>query len=301
MALLRNLFSDRLAATSFGILAAILTIGAFAPFFAPHDPYEVHMELRYASASWDYWLGNDHLGRCILSRMIFGIRPSVLWVLAALVVSVIVGAAFGFAAGYWRGKTDAVLMRVCDVMLSFPGYVMTLALIGILGVGFENILIAFLLLKWAWFARIVRTAVLQYSESDYVRFSKVSGVGHAAIVWKHLVPVTLPEIAVVASSSFGTMILQISGFSFLGLGIQAPNAEWGMMLNEAREVMFSKPEFMLAPGLAIVVVVCCVNFLSDALQVALDPKLASSGSKRRSSFGAAAGKLRGNEVASFRQ
>lgn len=297
MVVLKNVLKDRLAAASFAILAAVMVVGIFAPVFAPHDPEEVHMELRYASASWEYWLGNDHLGRCILSRLIYGIQPSVLGVLAALLLSVLLGAVVGFVAGYFRGKTDAVLMRLCDVMLSFPSYVMTLAVIGIFGVGLENILMAFLLLKWAWFARVIRTSVMQFSESDYVKFAKVAGVGSAAIMRKHLIPAALPDIAVIASSSFGSMVLQISGFSFLGLGVQAPKAEWGMMLNEAREVMFSKPEFMLAPGVAIIIVVSAINFLSDALQTAVDPKLGTSSRKERRMAAAAAERLERKEVA----
>ncbi|WP_284646007.1 staphylopine uptake ABC transporter permease subunit CntC [Paenibacillus silviterrae] len=273
---LNNLFKDKVAAVSLSILALTMLAGLLAPWVAPHDPGEVHMELRFASASWEYLLGNDHLGRCILSRLIYGIRPSVLWVLFALALTILFGGAAGFIAGYFRGKIDAILMRVCDVMLSFPGYVMTLAVIGILGVGFENILIAFVLSKWAWFARIIRTSVMQFAESEYVKFSKALGVKDSRIMVSHVLPVAIPDIAVIASSSFGSMILQISGFSFLGLGIQAPHAEWGMMLNEAREVMFSRPELMLAPGLAIIVTVSAVNFLSDALQVALDPKLMTS-------------------------
>jgi nickel transport system permease protein len=272
----KNLFKDKVAAVSLSILALTMLAGLLAPWVAPHDPEEVHMELRFASASWEYLLGNDHLGRCILSRLIYGIRPSVLWVLFALAVTILFGGVAGFIAGYFRGKIDAILMRVCDIMLSFPGYVMTLAVIGILGVGLENILIAFVLSKWAWFARIIRTSVMQFSESEYVKFSKALGVKDSKIMVNHVLPVAIPDIAVIASSSFGSMILQISGFSFLGLGIQAPHAEWGMMLNEAREVMFSRPELMLAPGLAIIVTVSAVNFLSDALQVALDPKLMTS-------------------------
>ncbi|KQN97743.1 staphylopine uptake ABC transporter permease subunit CntC [Paenibacillus sp. Leaf72] len=294
---LRFLLKDKLAAASLSILVLTLAAGIFAPLFAPHDPEEVHMELRYAASSWEYLLGNDHLGRCILSRLIFGIRPSVLWVLAALAVSVGIGAVLGLIAGYFRGIIDAIVMRICDVMLSFPGYVMTLAVIGILGVGLENILLAFVLMKWAWFARIIRTSVMQYAESDYVKFSKVLGVSNLKIIAKHIVPVALPEIAVIASSSFGSMILQLSGFSFLGLGIQAPNAEWGMMLNEAREVMFSKPAFMLAPGLTIIIVVSAINFLSDALQVALDPKLLASKYKQQARGLAAIARLQGKEVA----
>jgi len=294
---LKNVLKDKVAALSLSIIAVTTVAGIFAPFIAPHDPEEVNMELQFAASSWEYLLGNDHLGRCILSRLIYGIRPSMLWVFAALVLSVTIGSIVGFLAGYSRGKTDAFLMRVCDVMLSFPGYVMTLAVIGILGVGFENILLAFVLMKWAWFARIIRTSVMQYAESEYVKFSKAIGASHLKIMVSHIVPVALPDIAVISSSSFGSMILQISGFSFLGLGIQAPNAEWGMMLNEAREVMFSRPELMLAPGLTIVIIVSAINYLADTLQVALDPKLMTSKNKQQGLETTSLAKLEGKGVA----
>ncbi|MGI2293597.1 staphylopine uptake ABC transporter permease subunit CntC [Paenibacillus sp. GXUN7292] len=279
MKFFKHLLQDKLAVIGLSIVAITVVAGIFAPLAAPHHPEAVNMELRFASSSWEYLLGNDHLGRCILSRLIYGIRPSVLWVFAALALSLTMGAVFGFAAGYFKGKIDAFIMRACDVMLSFPGYVMILAVIGVLGTGLENILIAFVLMKWAWFARIIRTSVMQHADSDYIKYSKALGAGSLTIMVKHIVPVSLPDIAVISSSSFGSMILQLSGFSFLGLGIQAPHAEWGMMLNEAREVMFSKPEFMLAPGLAIIIVVSSINFLSDALQAALDPKLMASSRK----------------------
>lgn len=272
---------DKWVAVAASFVAVAALAGLFAPALAPHDPYEVHLEFRYASPSWAYWLGNDHLGRCVLSRLIYGIRPSVLWVFAALAASVGIGAAVGFAAGYSRGRMDAILMRICDAMLAFPGYVMTLAIIGVLGVGLTNIVLAMILSKWAWFARVIRASVLQYAESDYVRFAKAIGSGRFRIMAKHLLPVTAPDIAVVASSAFGSMILQLSGFSFLGLGIQAPHPEWGMMLNEARGVMFSKPELMLAPGLAIMLVVAAMNFLSDALQTTLDPRIPSARDRQR--------------------
>ncbi|WP_338533625.1 ABC transporter permease [Paenibacillus peoriae] len=279
MRILKNLSKDKLAMTSLIIIIVMIVVGIFAPLFAPHDPEEVNMRMRYATTSWEYLLGNDHLGRCILSRLIYGIRPSVLWVLVALILSILIGAIIGFIAGYFKGKADAVIMRICDIMLSFPGYVMTLAVVGILGAGLENILIAFVIMKWAWFARVIRTSVMQYSEMDYVKFAKATGISNLRIIYKHIVPVTFSDIAVISSGSICSMILQISGLSFLGLGIQAPHAEWGMMLNEARGVMFSRPELMLAPGLAIVIVVSAFNFLSDALQVALDPKFMNSKSK----------------------
>jgi ABC-type dipeptide/oligopeptide/nickel transport systems, permease components len=276
-----SLFQDRLALLSLFMITSTLLAGIFAPWIAPNDPEEVHMELRFASASWEYLLGNDHLGRCVLSRLIYGIRPSVLWVLAALAISVGIGTVIGFIAGYFKGKIDALFMRICDIMLSFPGYVMTLAIIGILGVGLHNILLAFVLMKWSWFARIIRTSVMQYADAEYVKFSKTLGVGSLWIIWKHIVPVTLPVIAVTSSSAFSSMVLQLSGFSFLGLGVQAPHAEWGMMLNEAREVMFSRPELLLAPGITIILFVSAVNFFTDALQIALDPKLRSIGMEKQ--------------------
>ncbi|MDQ1005236.1 nickel transport system permease protein [Neobacillus niacini] len=297
MRILKNLSKDKLAMLSLMIIVVTIIVGIFAPLFAPHDPNEVNMSLRYASPSWAYLLGNDHLGRCILSRIIYGIRPSVLWVLVVLCISVLIGAILGFLAGYFRGKVDAIIMRICDTMLSFPGYVMALAVIGILGVGLENILIAFALIKWAWFARVIRTSVMQYAELDYVKFSKASGISDIKIICKHIVPVTFSDITVISSGAIGAMILQISGFSFLGLGIQAPNAEWGMMLNEAREVMFTRPELMLAPGLAIVIVVSAFNFLSDSLQVALDPKLVNSKNKHIENLPLSKIKVQEKEVA----
>lgn len=276
MRVLKNLSKDKLGMMSLIIIVVTIIVGIFAPLVAPFDPFEVNMNLQYASPSWEYLLGNDHLGRCVLSRIIYGIRPSVLWVLVVLLISVLIGAILGFLAGYFSGKVDEIIMRICDTMLSFPGYVMALAVIGILGVGLENILIAFALIKWAWFARVIRTSVMQYAELDYVKFSKASGISDIKIICSHIVPLTFSDIAVISSGTIGSMILQISGFSFLGLGIQAPNPEWGMMLNEAREVMFTRPELMWVPGLSIVIVVSAFNFLSDSLQVALDPKLVSS-------------------------
>ncbi|OIU68610.1 staphylopine uptake ABC transporter permease subunit CntC [Rossellomorea aquimaris] len=271
MSRLKNLFKDPLAIVSIGIILVTVIAGILAPFIAPHDPEEVNMGMRYAPSSAEYLLGNDHLGRDILSRIIYGIRPSVLWVIAALALSVLIGTVIGFVSGYFGGKADAFLMGCCDIMLSFPGYVMALAIIGVLGVGLENILIAFITIKWAWFARIIRTSVRQFAEEDYVKYAKTIGKGHIPIMVKHMLPVTFADIAVISSSSISSMILQISGFSFLGLGIQAPKAEWGMMLNEAREVMFTRPELLLAPGLAIIIIVMAFNFFCDALQTALDP------------------------------
>ncbi|HAR5861501.1 TPA: ABC transporter permease subunit, partial [Staphylococcus pseudintermedius] len=193
----------------------------------------------------------------------------------------LIGTLLGFISGYFGRWVDALVMRICDVMLSFPTYVMTLALIGVLGIGLKSIIVALIITRWAWFCRIIRTSVMQYRNSDDVKFARTIGLSHVRIIMTHILPRTLADIAIISTSSMVSMILQISGFSFLGLGVKAPTAEWGMMMNEARKVMFSHPELMFAPGIAIIVIVLAVNFLSDALQIAIDPKLSQQQMKQR--------------------
>ena len=254
------------------VLATVIFVGIFAPVFAPNNPLEADTNLKYAGPTMKYPLGNDSLGRCVLSRLIYGIRPSILFVLAALLLTLVVGITLGLLSGYLGGKVDAVIMRICDAMLSFPSEVMTLALVGMLGVGIGNILLAYIILKWAWYARMIRTAVMQYVNMNYVQFAKASGWTHAHILFHHILPSVLSEIIVISSSSVGSMILLVSSFSFLGLGIQAPQPEWGMMLNEAKEVMYSHPFQMLPPGFAVMLVALLFALLSDCLRDILDPQ-----------------------------
>ncbi|MFR5132225.1 MAG: ABC transporter permease [Terrisporobacter sp.] len=166
-------------------------------------------------------------------------------------------------------------MRICDIMLSFPSEVMILSIVGILGIGVKNIVIATVLAKWAWYCRMIRSIVIQYTDSNYIRFAKVSGCSHYHIITKHILPMTMGEIAVLATLDMGGIILNISALSFLGLGVQAPTAEWGMMLNEAKSVITIYPELMLVPGLAILTTVALFNFLGDSLQEAFNPKNAT--------------------------
>lgn len=274
MLLMRRLMKNKGAIISLIVIATYIIVGAFAPIFAPHNPTDVNVHEKFAGISLTHLLGTDHLGRDILSRLIFAIRPSVIFVIFTLLVSVFIGMVVGFIAGYFRGWVDYIIMRICDIMLAFPSYVMTLALIALLGVGLDTIIIAFILTRWAWFCRVIRTSVMQYSDADHVKFARTIGLSHFTIIKKHVLPLTMTDIAVIGSSSMCSMILQISGFSFLGLGVKAPTAEFGMMMNEARKVMFTHPEMMFAPGIAIVVIVLAFNFLSDALQVTIDPRLA---------------------------
>ncbi|EJO7198289.1 ABC transporter permease subunit [Staphylococcus pseudintermedius] len=280
MIVFQRLLNDNGAKWALAIIAVYILLGIFAPIVTPYDPNTVNIDDKFAGMSFAHWLGTDHLGRDILTRLIFAIRPSFLLILFALACSVLIGTLLGFISGYFGRWVDALVMRICDVMLSFPTYVMTLALIGVLGIGLKSIIVALIITRWAWFCRIIRTSVMQYRNSDDVKFARTIGLSHARIIMTHILPRTLADIAIISTSSMVSMILQISGFSFLGLGVKAPTAEWGMMMNEARKVMFSHPELMFAPGIAIIVIVLAVNFLSDALQIAIDPKLSQQQMKQ---------------------
>lgn len=281
MIVFQRLLQDNGAKWALTIIAVYILLGICAPIVTPYDPNAVNIDDKFAGMSFAHWLGTDHLGRDILTRLIFAIRPSFLLILFALACSVLIGTLLGFISGYFGRWIDALVMRICDVMLSFPTYVMTLALIGVLGIGLKSIIVALIITRWAWFCRIIRTSVMQYRNSDDVKFARTIGLSHARIIMTHILPRTLADIAIISTSSMVSMILQISGFSFLGLGVKAPTAEWGMMMNEARKVMFSHPELMFAPGIAIIVIVLAVNFLSDALQIAIDPKLSQQQMKQR--------------------
>ena len=226
MIVLRRLFQDRGAIVAIAIIT-IVVLGVLAPLITFYEPNHIDTANKFAGISWSHWLGTDHLGRDVLTRIIYAIRPSLLYVFVALIISVVIGAILGFISGYFPGYIDAIIMRICDVMLAFPSYVVTLALITLFGMGVENIIIAFILTRWAWFCRVIRTSVMQYIEADHVKFAKVIGMNDLTIIRKHILPLTFTDIAIIASSSMCSMILQMSGFSFLGLGVKAPTAEWG--------------------------------------------------------------------------
>lgn len=228
--------------------------------------------MKFAPPSADYWLGTDQLGRCVFSRMLYGIQPTLFLSILTMIGTIGLGLILGVMAGYFRGWVDEVIMRTVDVMLSFPSQIMILAVVALLGVDIQNVIIASILVKWAWYARMIRTAVVKYTHMNYVLFSRAIGSGDRFIMTRHMLPAMAAELAVLASLDTGWAILNISTLSFLGLGVQAPTPEWGAMLNEAKNVMVSNPEQMLVPGIAVVLLVGAFNLLGDSLRDALDPK-----------------------------
>ena len=273
---LRRLLQNRMAALCVIFICAMLLLGIFAPLFAPNDPYANDILHKFEAPSLRCPLGTDNLGRCVFSRMLYGLRPTLFLSLVTMAGTIGLGLLMGILAGYLRGPTDEIIMRIVDVMLSFPSQIMILAVIALLGVDIRNVIVANVFIKWAWYARMIRTAVIKYTDANFILFSRSIGSGTPYILWRHILPCIASELAVLASLDTGWAILNISTLSFLGLGVQAPIPEWGAMLSEAKNVMTSRPEQMLVPGVALMLLVAAFNLLGDCLRDAMDPKEARS-------------------------
>ena len=253
MRCVRALLHDRAGLACLLFLGIVLLAALLAPWLTPWDPLAVDGSRKLVPCGPEHWL--------VYLSGLWG----TLWISA---VTVFLGALLGMLAGLVRGRVESCLMRLCDVMLSFPGEVMVLAIVGMLGPGLENVVLACVVAKWPWYARMMRTITLRYADRDFVRFARVAG----HIIRRHLLPCAAGEISVLATLDTGAVILMVSALSFLGLGVQPPTPEWGMMLGEAREVMVLYPWQMLPPGLAILLVVAACNYLGDSLRDALDPR-----------------------------
>ena len=268
----KRFWQNRTAVITVLIVCIIGLLGVFAPIVAPNNPYETNIINKFAQYSREYPLGTDQLGRCVLSRMIYGIRPTLGLAIVTMLGTISLGAILGIMAGYFRGIVEEIIMRIVDVMLSFPSQIMVFAIVALLGVGVENVILANVFIKWAWYARMIRTGVMQYRDRNFVQFSRCVGMPERFILFRHLLPSITSDLVVLASLDIGWAIINISTLSFLGLGVQAPTPEWGAMLNEAKEVLTSNPTQMIAPGIAIVALVSCFNLMGDALRDVLDPK-----------------------------
>ena len=268
----KRFLANKTAVFTTVVVLIVALIGVFAPLIAPNDPFETNIINKFVDYSLQYPLGTDQLGRCVLSRMIYGIRPTLGLAALTMLGTISLGAVLGIMAGYFRGIVEEIIMRIVDIMLSFPSQIMVFAVVALLGVSVQNVIIANVFIKWAWYARMIRTGVMQYRDKNFVQFSRCVGMPERYILFRHLLPSITSDLAVLASLDIGWAIINISTLSFLGLGVQAPTPEWGAMLNEAKEVLTSNPTQMIAPGIAIVALVCCFNLMGDALRDVLDPK-----------------------------
>ncbi len=238
---------------------------------APHDPARQHLQDAFSSPNADYLLGADHLGRDLLSRLLFGARTTLLTAVAVLALTFIIGVSLGVFAGFYGGWTDALLMRLTDLLLAFPTLLLAVAVAGTLGRSLLHSAASLIVVGWPGFARTTRGLVLACRQQEYVLAARALGSSRRRIMTKHILPNVMGPLIVLASLEFGTIILSIAGLSFLGLGVQPPVAELGAMLRAAQPHLQTDPQLLVYPSAVIVLVVLSVNALADRMRDVLDP------------------------------
>ncbi len=255
-----------------GIVLALLFVAAFAPLIADRPPTQQNLRQRLQPPSAEQPFGTDEFGRSMLSRVLHGARLSLLTGLLPVAAALVIGSTIGLVAGFFRGRLDAVLMRFMDVLLAFPSLLLALAVVGTLGPGIVNAIIAIAIVDVPQYARLVRSVVLGAREEEYVQAARALGARDARLMWRHVAPNAVGPIVVQATLGIGFAILAIAGLSFLGLGVQPPVSDWGEMLARGRRYLPDATWLMIFPGLAVSLTVLGFNLLGDALRDALDPK-----------------------------
>ena len=257
----------------FGTLAFLLLIDSiFSEHLTPYDPYLQDLSNAKAAPSAAHPFGTDRYGRDMLSRVIVGSRASIYSTLLLVAIITMIGTGVGVFCG-WHGKwIDTVLMRISDMFLAFPGLVFALAVAGVLGGGLQNAIIALAAISWPKYARIARSQTLSQKETPYLKAARLSGSGTWKIIFKHILPNIMGPILVTSMLDIGTMMMELAGLSFLGLGAKPPIAEWGSMMSDTRSLITTVPWVTFAPGLAIFVSVMIFNLLGDTIRDYADPK-----------------------------
>ncbi|MCC5989243.1 MAG: dipeptide/oligopeptide/nickel ABC transporter permease/ATP-binding protein [Pararhodobacter sp.] len=280
-AFLKLLFRNRLAGMGAVFLAVIVVLALLTPLLPLHPPNEINTANRYLRPLAEgHWLGTDHLGRDLLSRILWGTRLSLAVGFAAALIAAVIGAAIGITAGYAGGRTDNVTMRGVDMLMAFPYILLALAIVAVLGPGLMNALIAVAAVNIPFFARNIRGVTVGIAHKEFVDAARLSGMGHARILFSEVLPNVVPVIVIAMSTTLGWMILETAGLSFLGLGSQPPQADLGSMLGEARSALISAPHTSLVPGAMILLIVMSINLLGDGVRDALDPRLRSGALSR---------------------
>ena len=263
---------SRAAVFGLAIVGTVAAVALFAPLLAPHDFSDQQLPKVLLPPFWQpradpaYPLGTDHLGRDLLSRIIFGARTSLLVGGGGVLIAGTIGISLGLLAGYFGRAVDDVIMRLVDVQLSFPPIFLVIAIMAVIGQSLLNVVLVLGLVTWVQYARVVRGATLSVKEKDFVEGARAAGAGHARILVRHILPNILPPVVVMATVNVSTLILAEAALSFLGLGVQPPTPAWGTMLAEGREVFRIAWWTAVFPGLAIVITVLGVNLLGDGLE-----------------------------------
>ena len=270
--LLRGFQENKAFRISTLLVLILVIVAVSAPLIAPYDPLDAIMKDANMEPSAAHLFGTDKLGRDVLSLILYGASYSLSSVLILVSAIFIVGTTLGVLAGYFGGKVDIIIMRIADMMISFPGMILAIAIAGIMGGSLVNAMIALLVVTWTKYARLARSMVLKVKKRDFVEAAVVNGGTPIHILWTHIVPNILPLMVITAAADIGAMMMELAGLSFLGFGSQPPAPEWGLMLNEGRIQLQTAPWLMFFPGLAIFLTVVIFNLWGDALRDVLDPR-----------------------------
>ena len=273
--LAQRIVRHRPARRALVLLGALVLFGVLVPYLhwvGLADPIQIHLTEKFSLPSVEHWLGTDQLGRDTLARLLWGIRTSVWIALITMALTALIGITYGAIAALAPARLETLMMRLADALMSFPSEVMILALVGVMGPGVDSIVVACVVAEWPWHARMARTIVKKFTQLAYVESARVSGASEVYVFWQHILPRAAGECLVLMSIDAGMVILMISSLSFLGLGLQPPTPEWGMMLAESKEVLTTHGWLAWAPGLAIMLTAAGFNALGDALRDALDAR-----------------------------
>ena len=278
MSILRRTFSAPTAVIGLIVLLAFVAMAVFAPYVAPHNPTTPHLLERLSPPSWidghsRFFLGSDHLGRDILSRLIFGTRIALLVGLMGVVMAATIGISLGLAAGYFGGRVDSVIMRLVDTLIAIPNVILYLTVLGVFGPSFTVLVLVIGFINWTTFARVVRAEVLSVKQREFVEATRALGQSTLKVIVKHVLPNVMAPIIVVATLNMATVVILEASLSFLGLGVQPPTVTWGRMLSDGRSYIATAWWLATFPGLFITLACLSLILIGDSLRDALDPRL----------------------------
>ncbi|KUK17163.1 nickel transporter permease [Thermococcus sibiricus] len=273
---IKILFRNKLSVIGLSIILLLVFVAIFAPFLAPYPEQakgEPNLKERLQPPSWKHPFGTDHMGRDIFSRVIYGARTSLLIGFSVVSIALVIGLFLGLIAGYFGGKFDLLIMRITDIFLAFPPLLLALLIASTLGRGLMNAILALAISWWPWYTRLVRGMAISVKNRPYVEAAKAMGVADWKIMIRHILPNSVSPLIVQATMDIGSAILEAAALSFLGLGVQPPTPDWGLMISEGKNYFLNYWWYPVFPGLAIFVTVIAFNLLGDAIREVIDPRL----------------------------